>query len=98
MTQRWGKAQRHCISELECVYVCSMQMCASTFVLQVQVCSLLQVQWSGRHLREAAIELQDSAQAEAQRRAAQRSVLALILPPHVLHILTLGKLAGKTVE
>ncbi|KAE8295318.1 hypothetical protein D5F01_LYC06244 [Larimichthys crocea] len=49
-----------------------------------------QVQWSGRQLREAAVELQDSAQTEAQRRAAQRSHLALILPPHVLHILTLG--------
>ncbi|XP_051254705.1 uncharacterized protein si:dkey-103g5.4 isoform X3 [Dicentrarchus labrax] len=49
-----------------------------------------QVQWSGRQLREAAMELQDSAQTEAQRRAAQRSHLALILPPHVLHILTLG--------
>nr|XP_046246188.1 uncharacterized protein LOC124059852 [Scatophagus argus] len=49
-----------------------------------------QVHWSGRHLREAVVELQDSAQTEAQRRAAQRSHLALILPPHVLHILTLG--------
>ncbi|XP_033488068.2 uncharacterized protein LOC117260235 [Epinephelus lanceolatus] len=49
-----------------------------------------QVQWSGRQLKEAAVELQDSAQTEAQRRAAQRSHLALILPPHVLHILTQG--------
>ncbi|TDH14924.1 hypothetical protein EPR50_G00025880 [Perca flavescens] len=49
-----------------------------------------QVQWSGRQLREAAVDLQDSAQTEAQRRAAQRSHLALILPSHVLHILTLG--------
>ncbi|XP_059188168.1 uncharacterized protein si:dkey-103g5.4 isoform X2 [Centropristis striata] len=49
-----------------------------------------QVQWSGRQLREAAVELQDSAQTEAQRRAAQRAHLALILPPHVLNILTLG--------
>ncbi|XP_069003414.1 uncharacterized protein [Embiotoca jacksoni] len=49
-----------------------------------------QVQWSGRQLRETAVELQDSAQTEAQRRAAQHSHLALILPPHVLHILTLG--------
>ncbi|XP_030261233.1 uncharacterized protein LOC115574093 isoform X5 [Sparus aurata] len=49
-----------------------------------------QVQWSGRQLRGAAMELQDAAQADAQRRAAQRSHLALILPPHVLHILTLG--------
>ncbi|XP_047451086.1 uncharacterized protein LOC125014093 [Mugil cephalus] len=47
-------------------------------------------QWSGRQLREAAVELQDSAQAEAQRRAARHSHLALTLPPHVLHILTLG--------
>ncbi|XP_071353450.1 uncharacterized protein [Trachinotus anak] len=49
-----------------------------------------QVQWSGRQLREAVVELQDSSQTEAQRRAAQHSHLALILPPHVLHILTLG--------
>ncbi|XP_008294523.1 uncharacterized protein LOC103368058 [Stegastes partitus] len=49
-----------------------------------------QVQWSGRQLKEAAVELQDSAQTEAQRRAAQHAHLALILPPHVLHILTLG--------
>ncbi|KAM7399476.1 hypothetical protein PAMP_018747 [Pampus punctatissimus] len=49
-----------------------------------------QVQWSGRQLREAAVELQDSAQTETQRRAAQCSHLALILPPHILHILTLG--------
>ncbi|KAM7413322.1 hypothetical protein PAMA_020625 [Pampus argenteus] len=48
-----------------------------------------QVQWSGRQLREAAVELQDSAQTETQRRAAQCSHLALILPPHILHILTL---------
>ncbi|XP_038549320.1 uncharacterized protein si:dkey-103g5.4 [Micropterus salmoides] len=48
------------------------------------------VQWSGKQLREAAIELQDSAQTEAQRRASQRYHLALVLPPHVLHILTLG--------
>ncbi|XP_029303072.1 uncharacterized protein LOC115018281 isoform X2 [Cottoperca gobio] len=50
----------------------------------------VQVQWSGRQLKEAAVELQDSAQAEVQRRAAQSSHLALILPPHVSHILTLG--------
>lgn len=37
------------------------------------------------------MELHDAAETEAQRRAAQRSYLALILPPHVLHILTLGK-------
>ncbi|XP_037632372.1 uncharacterized protein si:dkey-103g5.4 [Sebastes umbrosus] len=49
-----------------------------------------EVQWSGRQLKEAAVELQDSAQTETQRRAAQCSHLALILPPHVLHILTLG--------
>ncbi|CAK6968135.1 uncharacterized protein si:dkey-103g5.4 isoform X2 [Scomber scombrus] len=53
-------------------------------------CLFRQVQWSGRHLRDAAMELQDSVQAEAQRRAAQRSHLALVLPPHVLNILTLG--------
>lgn len=41
------------------------------------------------------MELQDSAQIEAQRRATQRCHLALVLPPHVLHILTLGKLAGR---
>lgn len=68
-------------------------MCLS--LLKFQVCTLLQVHWSGRQLREAAVELQDAAQAEAQRRAAQHSHLALILPPHVLHILTLGKLACK---
>lgn len=43
------------------------------------------------------MELQDSAQTEAQRRAAQHSRLALILPPLVLHILTLGQLFGKLV-
>lgn len=67
-------------------------------MFQMYVCTLLQVQWSGRQLKEAAMELQDSAQAEAQRRAAQRSHLALILPPHVLDILTLGKLDGKLAE
>ncbi|XP_040902498.1 uncharacterized protein LOC121187356 [Toxotes jaculatrix] len=55
-----------------------------------EVNSSQQVQWSGRQLREAAAELQDSSQVEAQRRAAQHSHLALVLPPHVLHILTLG--------
>ncbi|XP_034723644.1 uncharacterized protein si:dkey-103g5.4 [Etheostoma cragini] len=49
-----------------------------------------QVQWSGRQFREAAMDLHDSTQTEAQRRASQRSHLALILPSHVLHILTLG--------
>ncbi|XP_034556228.1 uncharacterized protein si:dkey-103g5.4 [Notolabrus celidotus] len=49
-----------------------------------------QVQWPGRQLREAAVELQDSAQTETLRRAAQCSHLALILPSNVLHILTLG--------
>ncbi|KAJ4935626.1 hypothetical protein JOQ06_017157 [Pogonophryne albipinna] len=49
-----------------------------------------QVQWSGRQLNEAALELQESAQNEAQRRVAQHTQLALILPPHVLDILTLG--------
>lgn len=61
------------------------------------VCTLFQAQWSGKQLREAAMELQDSAQTEAQRRAAQHSRLALILPPLVLHILTLGQLFGKLV-
>ncbi|XP_039987565.1 uncharacterized protein si:dkey-103g5.4 isoform X3 [Xiphias gladius] len=55
-----------------------------------EVNSSQQVQWSGGQLREAAVELQDSSQTEAQRRAAQHSHLALILPPHVFHILTLG--------
>ncbi|KAM4627455.1 uncharacterized protein ACJ7VT_002401 isoform 1-T1 [Polymixia lowei] len=52
-----------------------------------------QVQWSEpeRQLREAVVELQDSAQREAQRRAAQCSHLALLLPPHILHILTQGE-------
>lgn len=68
-------------------------MCLLLF--KFQVCTLPQVQWSGRQLRGAAMELQDAAQADAQRRAAQRSHLALILPPHVLHILTLGKLVGE---
>ncbi|XP_022055821.2 uncharacterized protein si:dkey-103g5.4 isoform X1 [Acanthochromis polyacanthus] len=49
-----------------------------------------QVQWSGRQLKEAAVELQDSAQTEAQRRVVQHSHLSLILPPHVLRVLTLG--------
>lgn len=70
-------------------------MCLHFSGSNCKACTLLQVQWSGTQLREAAAELQDSAQTEAQRRAAQHSRLALILPPHVLHILTLGKLAGK---
>ncbi|XP_034025206.1 uncharacterized protein si:dkey-103g5.4 [Thalassophryne amazonica] len=51
-----------------------------------------QVLWSGleKQLREAGADLQDSAHNEAQRKAAQHSHLALILPPHVLHILTSG--------
>ncbi|XP_054884666.1 uncharacterized protein LOC129359222 [Poeciliopsis prolifica] len=49
-----------------------------------------QVQWSGKQLKEAAVELQDTAQNEVQRRAAQCSFLALVLPPHVLSILTCG--------
>ncbi|XP_077422396.1 uncharacterized protein LOC144052329 isoform X3 [Vanacampus margaritifer] len=48
-----------------------------------------EVQWSGRSLREAAVEMYDLAQSEAQRRVAQRANLALILPPHVLNILSL---------
>lgn len=77
-----------------CVPVCN-HLSVYCFVYQVLVYALLQVQWSGRQLREAAMELQDSAQTEAQRRAARCSHLALILPPHVLHILTQGKLVGK---
>lgn len=53
------------------------------------------LQWSGRQLREAVLEQQDPAQAEAQRRATQRCRLALILPPHVLHILALGNMAVR---
>ncbi|XP_017284465.2 uncharacterized protein si:dkey-103g5.4 [Kryptolebias marmoratus] len=49
-----------------------------------------QVLWSGGQLRDATTELQDAAQSEVQRRAAQRSYLALVLPPHVLHTLSLG--------
>ncbi|MEQ2298857.1 hypothetical protein AMECASPLE_009622 [Ameca splendens] len=49
-----------------------------------------QVQWSGKQLKEAAAELQNTAQTEVQRRAAQCSFLALVLPPNVLHILSFG--------
>ncbi|XP_036006035.1 uncharacterized protein si:dkey-103g5.4 [Fundulus heteroclitus] len=49
-----------------------------------------QVQWSAKQLKEAAIEMQDAALTEVQRKAAQRSSLALVLPPHVLDILTCG--------
>ncbi|XP_028321414.1 uncharacterized protein LOC114474973 [Gouania willdenowi] len=49
-----------------------------------------QLQWSGRQQLDAAVELHDSAQIEAQRKAAQRPVLDLVLPLHVSHILTLG--------
>ncbi|XP_061538031.1 uncharacterized protein si:dkey-103g5.4 isoform X7 [Phycodurus eques] len=49
----------------------------------------LRVQLSGKPLREAAVEMHDLAQAEAQRRAAQRATLALILPPHLVNILSL---------
>lgn len=55
----------------------------------------LHLQRSGRQLRDAALEQQDLAQAEAQRRATRRCRLALVSPPHVLHILTLGKLAVR---
>ncbi|XP_049582911.1 uncharacterized protein si:dkey-103g5.4 isoform X1 [Syngnathus scovelli] len=48
-----------------------------------------EVLWSGRPLREATVEMHDLAQAEAQRRVAQRATLSLILPPHVLNILSL---------
>lgn len=44
------------------------------------------------------MELHDSAQAEAQRRAAQHCHSALILPAHVLHILTQGNVTDKLVE
>ncbi|CAL1570452.1 unnamed protein product [Knipowitschia caucasica] len=47
-------------------------------------------QWSVRPLREAAEELQESSQAEAQRRAAVCSHLALILPQHVHYTLIKG--------
>ncbi|XP_061684126.1 uncharacterized protein si:dkey-103g5.4 isoform X6 [Syngnathoides biaculeatus] len=48
-----------------------------------------EVQWSGKRLREAAVELHHIAQAEAQRRAAQRATLVLMLPLHVVNILSL---------
>ncbi|KAG9348574.1 hypothetical protein JZ751_002310, partial [Albula glossodonta] len=41
-----------------------------------------------RQLREAVTELHEAAQAEVQRRAAQRSELLALLPPHVLLLLT----------
>lgn len=44
-----------------------------------------------RQLRAAVAELHEEAQAEAQRRAARREDLALILPPHVLLLLTRGE-------
>lgn len=53
--------------------------------------SCLAPQRSGRQLREAALEQQDAAQAEAQGRATRRGRLALVLPLRVLHVLTLGK-------
>ncbi|XP_064840268.1 uncharacterized protein si:dkey-103g5.4 [Oncorhynchus masou masou] len=43
-----------------------------------------------RQLREAAAELHEAGQSEAQRRASQLSDLSLLLPPHVLLILTQG--------
>ncbi|XP_054650319.1 uncharacterized protein si:dkey-103g5.4 isoform X2 [Dunckerocampus dactyliophorus] len=48
-----------------------------------------QVRWSGRSLKQAAVEMHDLAQMEAQRRTARRAGLALVLPPHVLNILCL---------
>lgn len=57
--------------------------------------SSLALQWSGRQLRDAALEQQDLARTEAQRRATGRSRLALVLPPPVLRVLMLGKLAGR---
>lgn len=58
--------------------------------------ALLYFQWCGRHLREVVTQLQRSTQAEAQRRAIQSSRLALVLPAHVVDVLTLGKLAFRT--
>ncbi|CAL8361243.1 unnamed protein product [Merluccius merluccius] len=51
-----------------------------------------QANWSdsGRCLRERVVELQDDAQCEAQRKVVQVSFLSLLLPPHVVHILTQG--------
>lgn len=43
-----------------------------------------------RQLREAAAELHEAGQSEAQRRASQLSDLSLLLPPRVLLILTQG--------
>ncbi|XP_072314346.1 uncharacterized protein [Eucyclogobius newberryi] len=54
------------------------------------LCDTQSYQWSVTPLRAAALEMQESSQAEAQRRTAVCSHLSLILPPHVLHILTLG--------
>ncbi|KAG7479263.1 hypothetical protein JOB18_021861 [Solea senegalensis] len=63
---------------------------ASYWLTVVDQTDSVQVQWSGRQLREASVELHDSSQSEAQRRAAQHWHLALILPQHVFHILTQG--------
>ncbi|KAL0973021.1 hypothetical protein UPYG_G00197840 [Umbra pygmaea] len=43
-----------------------------------------------RQLREAASVLQETGQSEAQRRASQLPELTLLLPAHILHILTQG--------
>ncbi|XP_077578970.1 uncharacterized protein LOC144200601 [Stigmatopora nigra] len=48
-----------------------------------------QVQWTSRPLREAAAEMHDFAQAEAQRKVAQHAFLAESLPSHLLNILSL---------
>ncbi|XP_077467722.1 uncharacterized protein LOC144083614 [Stigmatopora argus] len=48
-----------------------------------------EVQWTSRPLREAAAEMHDLAQAEAQRRVAQHAFLAESLPSHLLNILSL---------
>lgn len=68
-----------------------------TSVLHIPDFSTLSVhlQWSGRQLREAALEQQDPARAEAQRRAARRCSLALVLPLQVLRILAMGNLAVR---
>ncbi|XP_029372796.1 uncharacterized protein LOC115052674 isoform X2 [Echeneis naucrates] len=78
------------MGEWMCLFVCKYKKSAPLSLFQVKVSILQQVQWSGRQLREAVLELRDSSETEAQRRAAQHYPLALIVPPHVLHILTLG--------
>lgn len=43
-----------------------------------------------RKLRVAAAELQETDQSESQRRVSQLSDLSLLLPPHVLLVVTQG--------